>query len=167
MKKFIFTAIFMSVFAVCAFAQTATFSDINCDYTFDLPSTAWKMVDKPTVTSPNVEYVHNDRFDGNLEVRKVSIKTDELVSDIINREIEKKLQFMPGFVNGKEQDFSGKLKGRVFNFEYSKNGKNMSGRFYFLRSDDDVYVLRFTGLREKLLAIRNETDSIARTFKLK
>jgi hypothetical protein len=167
MKKLIFTAMFMLIFAFCAFAQSETFSDVNCDYTFDLPNPMWKMVAKPTVTSPNVEYVHNDRFDGNLEVRKISIKTDELVSDVIIRETEQKLQFLPGFVNGKEQDFSGKLKGRVFNYEYVKAGKNMSGRFYYLRSDDTIYVLRFTGLREKLLAIRNETDSIARTFKLK
>jgi hypothetical protein len=168
MKKFIFTAIFTLVFAFCVFAQTETFSDVNCDYTFDLPNTTWKMVGKPTVTSPNVEYNYTERFSGNLEVRKVSVKNDDLISDIILRETEQKLQFWQGFVNGKEMDFSGKLKGRVFNFEYVKDGKSMSGRFYYLRADEDtVYVLRFTALRDKLLAIRNQTDSIARTFKLK
>jgi hypothetical protein len=30
-----------------------------------------------------------------------------------------------------------------------------------------VYVLRFTGTRQKLLAIRNQTDFIARSLKLK
>jgi hypothetical protein len=168
MKKFVFTAVFGLIFAVCAFAQTEVFSDVNCEYTFDLPDAAWKIVTKPTVTSPNVEYAYGDRFAGNLEVRKVSIKTGEVVSDVILRETEQKLQFILGFVNGKEMDFSGKLKGRVFNFEFVKAGKNMSGRFYYLRSDDEtVYILRFTGLREKLMAIRNQTDSIARTFKLK
>jgi hypothetical protein len=168
MKKFISTAIFMLVFVFCAFAQNTTFSDVNCDYTFDLPDAMWKMVGKPTVTSPNVEYNYTERFSGNLEVRKVSVKTDDLISDIIQNETEKKLQFWQGFVNGKEMDFSGKIKGRVFNFEYVKDGKSMSGRFYYLRADEDtVYVLRFTALRDKLLAIRNQTDSIARTFKLK
>ena len=43
----------------------------------------------------------------------------------------------------------------------------MSGRFYFLKIDDKtVYVLRFTGERDKLKSIRNQTDSIARTFSL-
>lgn len=168
MKKFIFTAIFVFIFAFYAFAQTETFSDVNCDYTFDLPEATWKIVAKPTVTSPNVEYAYGDRFAGNLEVRKNSIKPNELVSDVIQREIDQKLQFWQGFVNGKELDFTGKLKGRVFNFEYVKNGKSMSGRFYYLRAEDEtIYVLRFTGLRDKLLAIRNQTDSIARTFKLK
>jgi hypothetical protein len=168
MKKFIFTAIFVLIFAFSVFAQTETFSDVNCDYTFDLPDVTWKMIAKPTVTSPNVEYAYGDRFAGNLEVRKVSVKSDELISDLIQRETEQKLQFIPGFVNGKEQEFTGKLKGRVFNYEFVKAGKNMSGRFYYLRADDDtLYVLRFTGLRDKLLSIRNQTDSIARTFKLK
>jgi hypothetical protein len=44
----------------------------------------------------------------------------------------------------------------------------MSGRFYFLKADDKtVYVLRFTGQRDKLRSVRNQTDSIARTFSLK
>jgi hypothetical protein len=44
----------------------------------------------------------------------------------------------------------------------------MSGRFYFLKADDKtVYVLRFTGQRDKLRSVRNQTDSIARTFGLK
>jgi hypothetical protein len=43
----------------------------------------------------------------------------------------------------------------------------MSGRFYFLRANDTtVYILRFTGERDRLKAIRNQTDSIARTFKV-
>jgi hypothetical protein len=44
----------------------------------------------------------------------------------------------------------------------------MSGRFYFLKAGDtNVYVLRFTAERDKLRSIRNQTDSIARTFKVK
>jgi hypothetical protein len=44
----------------------------------------------------------------------------------------------------------------------------MSGRFYFLKADDTtVYILRFTGLRDGLRTIRNQVDSIARTFKVK
>ncbi len=44
----------------------------------------------------------------------------------------------------------------------------MIGRFYFLKAGDNtVYVLRFTGFRDKLRSIRNQTDSIARTFALK
>ena len=44
----------------------------------------------------------------------------------------------------------------------------MSGRIYFLKADSTtVYVLRFTGEKDKLRSIRNQTDSIARSFKIK
>lgn len=173
MRRFLFSvalSLCLSViFGANAFAQSQTFSDTNAEYTFDLPEPAWKMVSKPTATSPNVEYVYVDRLDAHLEIRKLSSKTDELISDVIAREQEQKLQFLPGYVGGKEENFAGFLKGKAFNYEYIKAGKNMSGRFYYLRDETspDVYVLRFTGSRDKLRTIRNQTDSIARTFKPK
>ena len=57
--------------------------------------------------------------------------------------------------------------GSVFNFEFVRNGRPMSGRFYFLKANDNtVYVLRFMGYRDRLRSIRNQTDSIGRTFTL-
>lgn len=173
MRRFLFSlalSLCLSViFGTSVFAQSQTFSDVNADYTFDLPDAAWKMVSKPTATSPNVEYVYVDRLDAHLEIRKLASKSDELVSDVIARDQEQKLQFLPGYVAGKEENFAGNLRGKAFNYEYIKAGKNMSGRFYYLKTDDspDVYVLRFTGSRDKLRTIRNQTDSIARTFKPK
>ncbi|HSK70213.1 MAG TPA: hypothetical protein VK892_00855 [Pyrinomonadaceae bacterium] len=163
----------LSVFALSLFlvvsvaAQNETFSDPNVEYTFDLPDAAWKMTSKPSTLSPNVEYVFKDRNDGYMEVRKLSIKSNQMLGDII-RDEETKLQFMPGYVAGKEENFQGALDGRVFNFEFVRSARNMSGRFYFLKAKDDtVYVLRFTGERDKLRNIRNQVDSIARTFKVK
>ena len=162
-----FFAIVVSLFlAVSSFAQNETFKDANVDYTFDLPNSVWKLTVKPSDISPNVEYVYGERASGHLEVRRLSLKSGEMLSDVIENE-EQKLQFLPGFVAGKEENFKGSLEGRVFNYEYVRSGRNMSGRFYFLKVDDKtVYILRFTGLRDKLLSIRNETDSIARTFTL-
>jgi hypothetical protein len=164
----VFSAAFTLFFALSAFGQNPTFSDVNADYTFDLPGATWKQTVKPTAGSSNVEYVYGDRRDGHLEIRKTTIPAGELLSDLIQREQETKLQFLPGYVAVKEENFAGALKGKVFNFEYVKSGRNISGRFYFLKSDETtVYIVRFTGEREKLKAIRNQTDSIARSFKLK
>ena len=53
-------------------------------------------------------------------------------------------------------------------YEYVRGGKTMLGRIYYLTGDNrTIYALRFTGLRDKLSRIRNQTDLIARTFKLK
>jgi len=153
-------------FITTLFAQTGSFKDANVEYTFDLPEATWKQTVKPSLTSPNVEYVFGDRVNGHLEIRQLAVKSGEMISDTIENE-EQKLQFLPGYVTGKEENFKGSLDGKVFNYEFVRSGRNMSGRFYFLKAGDKtVYVLRFTGLRDKLRSIRNQTDSIARTFEL-
>ncbi len=168
MKNLILSAVLLLTFAVFVSAQTSAFNDVNVEYTFDIPDVTWKMTVKPTLASPNVEYVYGDRLDGQIEIRRVSTKADELVTDVILRETEQKLQFMQGFVAGKEESFAGNFKGKVFNFEFVKAGKNMSGRFYYLKANDStVYVLRFTGYRDKLRSIRADTDQMARSFELK
>ncbi len=144
-------------------AQNTTFSEPNVEYTFEIPEANWIMTNK----SPNVEYVYGDKKDGHFEVRKLTVKSGEMMSEIIRSE-EQKLQFLPGYVAGKEENFRGAYDGRIFNFEYVKSSRNMSGRYYFLKVNDaTVYVLRFAGYRDTLRSIRNETDLIARTFKLK
>ncbi|HEX8250522.1 MAG TPA: hypothetical protein VF599_20270 [Pyrinomonadaceae bacterium] len=167
-STFVFSAALSVFFALSAFGQNLTFSDLNAAYTFDLPEATWKQTVKPNAASATVEYVYGDRRDGHLEIRKITITAGEMMSDVILREQEQKLQFLPGYVAGKEENFAGALRGKVFNFEYVRSGRNISGRYYFLKSDDTtVYIVRFTGERDKLKAIRNQTDSIARTFKLK
>ncbi len=163
----IFASIAMFLAAVPAMAQADTFSDPTVDYSFQLPEPKWKMTVKPSVTSPNVEYVYGDRFDGHLEVRRLTVAKDSILSDIVQSE-EQKLQFRPGFVAGKEENFAGRLRGSVFNFEYVAAGRSMAGRFYFLKvNETTIYLLRFSGQKDMLRSIRNQTDSIARTFGVK
>ncbi|MEO7673959.1 MAG: hypothetical protein ABIU09_07765 [Pyrinomonadaceae bacterium] len=155
------------VFAASAAAQGESFSNPDVEYGFELPDAKWKMTVKPSATTPNVEYVYVDRNDGHLEVRKLNVLNKAAVTQII-RDEEQKLQFLPGYVAGKEEPFSGFLNGTVFNFEFVRAGRPMIGRFYFLKAgENSIYVLRFTGFRDKLRSVRNQTDSIARTFSLK
>lgn len=152
--------------AFSAFAQTTTFKNENVEYTFDLPDAKWIMVVKSSKFSPNVEYAYGDRSDGHLEIRKSIAKPGETLSDIM-RDEETKLQFLAGFVVGKEENFQGKLSGKILNYEYVKSGRNWAGRMIFLKAGDDTYyALRFTGMKNKLLSIRNNTNSIGRSFEL-
>ena len=169
MKRFVstvyFPILFLMVFAASALGQER-FSAPNVDYTFTLPDAKWKMTVKPSDTSPNVEYVYNERSEGHLEVRRIPVRKEALVTDAI-RDEEEKLQFLPGYVGGKEENFSGKYRGVIFNYEFVRTGRPMSGRMYFLRVDDTtVYLLRFTGRKDSLRSIQNQTDSIARTFSI-
>ncbi len=153
--------------AFTAVAQSNTFSNENADYTFDLPNDTWKSISEPSKVKPNAEYVYGERNSGFLEVRKLTVQADSVMADVIADE-ETKLKFIQGYVAGKEEQFAGRLRGTVFNYEYVKSGRNMSGRIYFLKADaTTVYAIRFTGFKEKLISIRNQTDSIARTFQVK
>lgn len=161
-------ALTVSFSAVSAFAQSGSFSDPNVDYSFDLPDAKWKMTVKPSATNPNVEYVYGDRLDGHLSIRKQTIAKDAVMSDVISDEDQRKLQFLPGYVAGKQESFAGKLKGAIFNFEYVNAGRSMGGRYYFLRANDTtVYILRFVGQKDSMRSLRTQTDSIARTFAMK
>lgn len=157
-----FAIICALVLAATALAQTRTFNEADVEFTFEIPDERWKLVGK----TPYVNLVYNTAREGELEIRKVSAPATKPISEII-RDEEQKLQFMPGYVAGKEENFSGILRGAIFNFEFVRAGRNMSGRFYFLRSGDTVYILRFTGYSDSLRSLRVQTDIIARTFQLK
>jgi hypothetical protein len=97
----------------------------------------------------------------------LTVPKDAIISDVM-RDEETELRFLQGYVAGREENFNGILRGSVFNYEFISSARNMSGRFYFLRANDTtVYVLRFTGERDRLRSIRNQTDAIARSFNIK
>ena len=160
----LFTLLLMS--AGC-FAQTWSFSDPNVDYGFDLPEEKWKMTVKPTAASTKSEFVYGDRRQGLLEVRIISVPKDAALTDIINDDEQKHRQFLPGYVTGKIEKFTGRLGGAIANFEFVAGGRNMAGRYYFLRSDTTLYLLKFSGEKELLRTLRTQTDQIARTFRAK
>ncbi len=157
----------MSLMAFAGVAQDEVFNDPAVDYSFSVPESKWKMTIKPSATSPNVEYVYGDRVDGHLEVRRITVPKDSLMTDVMQDE-EKRLQFRQGFVSSREENFTGKLRGTIYNFEYVAGGRSMAGRFYFLKANDTtIYILRFTGQKDSIRSLRNQTDSIARTFGIK
>ena len=157
------------LFSVAVFAQGETFTDNNVDYTLELPSQTWRVVARPDGALQNAEFIYGDRLDGFLQIRKEMVDAGTKPADLAARDRDQKLRFLPGFVEGKlEESFSGRMAGAVSNYEYTNAGKPMSGRTYYLQADNrTIYVLRFTGLRDRLGRIRNQTDIIARSFHLK
>lgn len=150
-----------------AAAQEAYTSD-QVDYTVELPSTLWRAISEPDAAHERAEFVNGDRLDGYLQIRKEVVDAGTTPSDLARRDMEQKLRFLPGFVEGKEEPFKGRLNGVTVSYEFIKTAKPMMGRIYYLQADNrTIYALRFTGLRDKLARIRNQTDFIARSFKLK
>ena len=150
-----------------AIAQEHTYTSAKVDYAVDFPSGVWRLVDEPDETHQHAEFVYGDRIDGYLRIRKEMLDDGLTVSEFARRDQDQKNRFLPGYVDGKEEKFIGRLSGVTASYEFTQAGKPMAGRTYYLQSDNNVYALRFTGLRDKLLRIRNQTDAIARSFKLK
>jgi len=138
------------------------------DYSFDIPSPAWRAILEPDAAHEHPEFVYGDRLDGYLTIRKEVVEAGTTPGDLAQRDQDLTLRFLPGFVAGKTDSFNGRLDGVTMSYEFVRTGKPMIGRTYYLQADNrTIYALRFTGLRDKLSRIRNQTDLIARTFKMK
>lgn len=149
-------------------AQERSYSSPKGEFIVDLPSPTWRLVDEPDEMHQHTEFVYGDRNDGYLRIRKEAIEQGLTLTEFAHRDQDQKTRFLPGYVNGKEDPFSGRLTGITISYEFTQAGKPMVGRTYYLQADNSTaYVLRFTGHRDKLARIRNQTDFIARTLRVK
>ncbi len=163
----VFALVLVGLMAPVALAQQL-YTHEKVDYTFELPSATWKAILEPDAAHEHPEFVFGDRLDGFLQIRKEVVEAGTTASEVARRDQDLKLRFLPGFVEGKEEKFNGRLDGVTMSYEFVRTGKPMLGRTYYLQADNrTIYALRFTGLRDKLSRIRNQTDLIARTFKTK
>jgi len=166
-RKLLVVLALITIVSSAAFAQQF-YSHDKVEYTFELPSPAWKTILEPDAAHEHPEFVYGDRLDGLLTIRKEVVDAGTTPSQLAQRDLDQKLRFFPGFVEGKEEAFNGRLDGVTVSYEFTRTGKVMLGRTYYLQADNrTIYALRFTGLRDKLSRIRNQTDLIARSFKLK
>ena len=164
-RSLVIALVLIGLMAPTALAQQIYTHD-KVEYSFELPSATWKSILEPDAAQ-HPEFVYGDRLDGFLTIRKEIVDAGTSASALA-RQDQVKLRFLPGFVEGKEEAFNGRLDGITVSYEFVRTGKPMLGRTYYLQVDPrTIYALRFTGLRDKLSRIRNQTDLIARTFKLK
>ncbi len=151
-----------------AAAQTQQFTSDKAEFTLELPSPTWRAVSEPNDINQHTEFIYGDRSDGYLRVRKEVVDAGTTAAALADRDQDQKLRFQAGYVEGKEEKFAGRLNGVMISYEYTVGGKPMLGRIYYLEADNrTIYALRFTGARDKLSRIRNQTDLIARSFSLK
>lgn len=152
-------------------AQIQTFTRDDIEYVLELPSPEWVAVTRLDVHD-HVEFVHNnDSSSGYLRLKLNRVKSGTTGADLFAYDERYKLRSLPGYVACSEcqgQNFSGKLNGLVFAYEYVSNGKTMAGRIYYLQVDSRTfYTLHFTAEREKSRALLSQMDSIARSFRMK
>jgi hypothetical protein len=158
-----------TVTATNASAQESYASETD-EYTLELPTQTWKAVPHADAVHEHTEYINGERNNGYLRIRKEVVAPGTSLRDFARADQDTKLRFQPGYVAaGKpDENFAGRLRGVVMGYEYTSAGKTMAGRVYYLQADPrTIYVLHFTGLRDKLQRIQNQTDAIARSFRPK
>jgi hypothetical protein len=166
-RKVTLSLLFLGLLVQAVTAQQ-TYSNDKVEYTFDLPSATWRAILEPDAAHPHPEFVYGDRLDGYLTICKEVVDAGTTPAQLSRSDQDLTLHFLPGFVPGKDEPFNGRLDGVTMSYEFVRGGKTMLGRTYYLQADNrTIYTLRFTGLKDKLARIRNQTDLIARTFKLK
>ena len=159
--------LFALAVSVSAAGQSQTFTDDNVDYKLELPS-SWQVVSRPDGLQRRAEFIYGDRLNGYLQIYKETVEPGVTPAGLAASNEDEKLRFKPGYVDGKDEKFTGRLDGLTVSYEFTYAGKPMAGRIYYLQADNrTIYVLHFTGLRDKLEHIRNQTDSIARSFTVK
>jgi hypothetical protein len=171
MRKTLLTLCFIMLLSMTTTAQLQTFTGDGLDYALDLPSPLWRAVARVDVHE-HFEFINGDDYsNGYLRLRKKFVALGTLPDDIFREDEKWELQRLPGYVvcsNGMGTDFYGRLRGKVFSYEYVNRGMNMDGRIYYLQLDNRTfYALHFTVASERLQGLRDQMDSIARSFHLK
>lgn len=158
----------LAVASAAALAQTSTFTNANVAYSVEFPNATWRITQQPDEARPTAEWVYGDRTQGYLVIKKETVDAGITAERRADDDKNDRLRFLPGYVDGRVERFSGNLSGMVLTYEFTQTGKAMLGRIYYLQADPrTIYSLRMTGYKAKLSLIRNQTDQIARSFKLK
>ena len=167
MRNFCLSLVCVFTLALCSLSTFAQEEFKGDGYILELPSATWRAVSRPDGVHQHTEFVYGDRTDGFLRVRREVVDAGVTASDLAKHDQEKLRFNRTGYVAGKEEKFAGRLNGATAAYEYTAGGKPMAGRVYYLQADNrTIYTLHFTGARDKLLRIRNQTDAISRSFRL-
>ena len=171
MRKTLLTLCFIMLLSMTTTAQPQTFTRDGLDYALNLPSPSWRAVSRFDVHD-HFEFINGDDYsNGYLRLRKKVVDPGTSPEDLFRHDEKWELQFLPGYVacsDGRGTEFDGHLRGAAFSYEYINKGRNMDGRIYYLQLDNRTfYALHFTVASEKLQSLRDQMDSIARSFRLK
>lgn len=171
MRQFLIVMLSICFSASTALAQSWTFRRDRVEYVLEFPSATWRTLSRVDVHE-HPEFVYgSDELNGHLRLSKVLVNPGTSARDLFQSEEKLSLQRLPGYVmcgDCSGELFRGNLSGTVFSYEYTDAGKVIAGRIYYLQVDTRTfYALRFTVAQDKLPALREQMDLIARSFRLK
>jgi hypothetical protein len=149
--------------------QTKRYAVATGQYVLDLPSAQWR-----AITVSGADYPRDFRFsDDNGVVRlriRIEIVQNEDVSttDVAERQRRLDRSARLGYVTGTVESFKGAFSGTKYSYEYVSAGKPIATVIYYLRvTKRAIYRIEFTAPPKMLLDLADQTESIARSFRLK
>ena len=165
--------LFLSMFlcAICAFAQSEVFEDPDGKYILNLPTGWLGVVNTDGLGRNEVNIVYKVRENGALKIRVAEVAPDIEPMAYAAQDEQERVLFAPSYDKISMEKFllGGTRVGALLSYDYKNAaGQPFTGRVYYLRANEKtIYVLQFTGRRNILGTLRNQTDLIARSLKLK
>ena len=160
-----------SLFAAVAFAQTEVFDDPDGKFTVKLPAGWLGVVNTDGLGRNEVNIVYKVRENGALRIRVAEVAPNTEPMDFATKDEQDRVRFAPSYDKISLDKFllGGTRIGALLAYDYKNAaGQPFTGRVYYVRMDEKtIYVLQFTGRRNILGTLRNHTDQIARSIKLK
>ena len=125
----------------------------------------WRPVSyNDAVGRAKTEFVYRDRSEGLLKISRETLPG--ALSDFVRQEEENLKIYRSGFEGSVKEPFGGgALSGVRLSFFTTDGNRKMANTFYYLQDKNAVWVLRCSGKRGSLDAIRNLTDQLARSFR--
>lgn len=158
-------------------APMDTIQDPEGNFTVSLPASpkpeqGWHAVEVTDGAGrKQIEIIYKVREEGLLQVRRLEVEKGAKLVDVIKKDESQRLTFLPNYTKGALEEFSagnGKIPAMLTAYDFTTGGRPKKGRNYYLMiNDTTVYVLRFSGNRGTMEALRSQTDIIARSFKVK
>ncbi|MCS7079621.1 MAG: hypothetical protein NZ585_06175 [Chloracidobacterium sp.] len=150
--------------------EVRKFADPEAGFELELPP-GWRTENAIENDGRRIlEIIYRDRSQSLLKVRREAIPAecdDDPPRCMADREAETSLQFRPDFQLKKRERFSTAVaRGTLLTFTFRRVGKPMTGRYYFLQTDErTVWVLRFEGETRFHDTLRYQTDRLAYSFR--
>jgi len=148
--------------------QTRTFTHKDGGYALELPSESWRAITVSGVAHDSTEFRYGDQGSVRMRIRRELVETGVVPSDLVLRQQRSDRVALLGYMKGSNETFEGRLNGAKYPYEYVSAGKVKARLIYYLQADSRIiYRLEFVGPPKKLWELRDQTDFIARSFRVK
>ena len=160
--------VFLALLPSAAQGQQRSYTNRNLDYVLDLPSAKWSVIKVPGVAHSSTEFRYDAKSPVHLRIRRELVDAGVSPADLVQRKQRFDRVSLRGYVKSKVERFEGRLSGAKYAYEYVTAGKPTAVIIYYLHANNRfIYRVEFVGSPNKLQALVEQTDFIARSFRMK